>query len=111
MNISYKQETLLDGQSMAASFNSEPISVLEFNGYSIQCVWTGSPTGTLKLQISNDTEEPTNWDDLDDSSVSITTAGSETYIVAEVEYGFVRIVYTRSSGTGSFGAKFVGKGT
>lgn len=109
--ITAKQVTVLSGQSMAASFESDPISVLPFIGYSISCVFTGSPVGTLKIQVSNDTEDaPTNWDDLDDSSVSISAAGSETYIVAEVEYSFIKLVYTRSSGSGTFGAKFTGKG-
>lgn len=104
-----KQLNLLESQAMTASFNSSEVDVSQFVGFSIQCVYTGSPNGSLKIQVSNDQEDPTNWDDLDNSTVTITTSGSETYIVGEVFYNFIRLVYTFSSGSGTFNAKFVAK--
>lgn len=104
-----KQLKLVEDQAMTASFNSSEVDVSQFVGFSIQCVYSGSPNGSMKLQISNDQEDPTNWDDLANSTVTITTSGSETYIVGDVFYNFIRLVYTFSSGSGTFNAKFVAK--
>lgn len=108
--IKIKQEAILDLESMAASFESEAIDILYFRGYSISLIFTGSPVGTAKLQISNDTEEPSNWVDLTDSSVSITEAGSIVYEVTESFSSFVKVVYTRSSGSGSMSGNITAKG-
>lgn len=107
--ITIKQLHLVENQSMASSFNSNEFDVSSFKGFSIQCVYSGSPNGAMKIQVSNDQEDPTNWDDLDNSSVTITTSGSETYIVNDVFYNFIRLVYTFSSGSGTFNAKIVAK--
>lgn len=104
-----KQLQIFDDQSMGATVNSSEVDVSQFVGFSIQCVYTGSPNGALKIQVSNDDEDPTNWDDLANSTVTITTSGSETYIVADVFYNFIRLVYTYSSGSGVLNAKLVAK--
>lgn len=109
-----KEGTFFNSQSMAASFTSSMLSVLYFRGYSITCTWAGDPAGTLKLQISNDTsdieDDVSNWEDLTDSSVTLTgVSGQQVYNIRYVYYNKVRIVYTRSSGTGTITANYTGK--
>lgn len=108
--IKIKQEVILDLESMAASFESEPLDILYFRGYSISLTFTGSPVGTVKIQLSNDTEDPENWVDLTDSSVSITEAGNIVYEVTESFSSFVKVVYTRSSGSGFMSGNITAKG-
>lgn len=90
---------------MNANINS-PASALEnIFGYAIQAVYTGTPTGSLKLQISCDPIQnatpnptlPTNWVDLINSSVNVSAAGAYIWNIPDVNYTWVRVVYTDGS--------------
>lgn len=79
---------------------------------SLQVVTTGtSPTGTVKFQFSNDVPvgppasfTPTNWSDIPSATVSTTTAG--VYVIPKTDlcYGYIRVVYTFASGSGTITA-------
>lgn len=79
--------------------------------YSIVAIITGTPTGTLKLQASNDPETndtvplsdnpPVNWVDVANSSFSVSAAGNTMWNVTDVAYNYVRVIYTDSSGATS----------
>lgn len=84
--------------SLSASVSSDKVDFLNFDGYSAQCIITGAPVGTLKLQSSND---GSTWDDVPDSSYSVTVAVSVMYSCVEQEYQYFRVSYTRSSGSGA----------
>lgn len=111
----------IDAQSMGASFNSNPVFVANREGYSIQLVWTGTPTGDFTLQGSNDYgqlngdgtwTQITNWDTITDSTKAAGgAAGSHTYNVSDVYYRHVRVVYTRSGSTGTVDGRIQTKGT
>jgi hypothetical protein len=92
---------IVNSGNLAASVNSDKVDFLNFDGFSVQCVLTGSPVGTLKLQSSND---GATWDDVPDSSFAVTTAVSVMYNCVEQEYTYFRVSYTRSSGTGELNA-------
>jgi hypothetical protein len=76
---------------------------------SAQCISTGSSTGSVQLQISNDLRAnlatdangypiPVNWSSL--GSPATVTAGSVTYIAATQVCGqFVRALYTKNNGS------------
>lgn len=102
--------------SMGASITSPEISVYQTYGWSAQFVFTGSPVGTLKVQVSDDPYQsegnvtPTNWTDLADSSQSISAAGDITYNVNLAFYNWIRFVYTRGSGTGTINGRMNSKG-
>jgi hypothetical protein len=115
--------TLLSASSMTgtSTVTSSPIPIDQLWGFAIQAVWTGTPTGTLKLQASCDPITPanasgstpvvTNWTDVADSSSSIAgAAGSYLWNVSSASYNFVRLVYTNASSTGSLSAKATLKG-
>lgn len=104
--------------SMAASITSPEISLNGIFGWSAQFIFTGSPVGSLKAQVSNDQSylggelipAPTNWTDLSNSSTSISAAGDITYNVNLSFYNWVRFVYTSTSGTGTITGRMNLKG-
>ncbi len=116
--------TILAGSSMTgtATINSAAIPVDQLWGFAIQAEWTGTPTGTIKLQASCDapigtnqtssgTSTVTNWTDITDSSYSITgSAGNYMWNVQAAGYRFVRLTYTNASSTGSLSATMSTKG-
>ncbi len=95
---------------MNQNLASPAIQLDNIVGYAVQAVYAGTPTGSLKLQCSNDPilraydvqpETPANWDDIADSSFAVTSAGIYVWNVRDVFYTFVRLVYTDSSGGAS----------
>lgn len=104
-------ETLLSAASVATTATSAPLLLEYAFGYSIQCVFTGTPTGTLILQASDDfnpaanfnvaTFEPTNWTSITGSSTNITAAGNVLFNTGDIYYRYVRAVYTPVSGSGT----------
>lgn len=84
--------------SLAATGNSDPIQFNEMLVCSIQTVWTGSPGGSLKLQISND---KVTWSDYTGSSTAVSATGDFTWNISGLASPWVRLAYTRTSGTGS----------
>jgi hypothetical protein len=87
--------------------NSTPMQLYEMYGFSIQVVFTGTPTGTFKLQASDDpvyasnipagARVVTNWTDIDGSDQVVTAAGSVMWSATDAMYNFVRVVYTDAS--------------
>ncbi len=103
--------TAINGMSMGASITSDPVLLQWEDNPDIQCKWTGTPTGTIAVQISLD---PTNlgWETVvfsptpDQPSGS---SGSNYFTLNQTSASYVRLVYTRVSGTGSFYAKIAAK--
>jgi hypothetical protein len=88
-------------QVLNANFNSVPQQLNQVFGYSIQGVITGTPTGTVELQMSDDPNSgnvfPVNWTVITGTSQSIAAAGTFAYNVSDVGYTWVRLVYTDGS--------------
>lgn len=98
---------LVHNAVMNTTITSPAVNLFNIYGYSIQAVYTGVPTGTLKLQASVDPillasdvqpQVPTNWTDVADSDFSITSAGIYVWNVTGTFYTFVRLVYIDGSG-------------
>jgi hypothetical protein len=110
----------LSGTSMAVDIQSDEVWLGHICNFSIQLVFTGTPTGSLKLQCSNDegaieTNIPnatiTNWTDIAGSTQAISAAGNHTWNVQNCGYRWVRFVYTATSGSGTItSARFNVKG-
>lgn len=103
------------GTVLNANLNSAPMQLQHMFGFSIQLVWTGTPTGTFKLQGSSDSvyvaprntlspETPVNWTDIANSSEAVSAAGSFMWNVSDAFYNFVRVVYTDASSGASTAA-------
>lgn len=100
---------------MTSSFNGPATNINGLPGISFDLVWTGSPTGTFQVQVSNSySQDPEgnviaagNWTTLPTSSFSGTYpvpsgSGSSGFLdVVGTEAAWVRLAYTATSGTGS----------
>lgn len=117
---------LVLNQAMTADINSKGIDLNQTPLFSIQASWTGTPTGTIKLQASNDIVQVdpsnsnpvgpdpaglvVNWSDIPSSSQAIAgAAGNFLWNQADVGYRWVRVVYTFASGTGTLSVTYSGK--
>lgn len=99
-------------QSMGASFNSNPLPLDQISSTNIHCIYTGTPSGTLVLQASNDDVPKTqiaNWTDISGSSVAIAAAGDTMYNNPYSIYKWIRVKYTRTASTGSMDCYYMGK--
>lgn len=104
-SLNYKQ--LATAVSMSASINSTSQQMNQYAVACVQAVFTGSPVGVLKLQISNDNS---NWTDYGGSEQSISAAGNFAWNLANIGYQYVRLVYTKTSGSGALSVTVSGKG-
>lgn len=71
---------------------------------SAQAVVTGSSTGALKLQGSNDivtplAPTPTHWTDITNATVTIGAAGTFMVQKTDICYQWIRAVYTKNNGS------------
>lgn len=108
-------QIVTSGDMSTTEVDSIPVDMNQILNASIQAVYTGSPVGTLKLQFSDSLTLPCNsssivWNDYTGSSQSITVAGRFAYNLLDAGYRCLRLVYVRTSGTGTLNATFSGKG-
>lgn len=93
---------------MNATINGKAMQLQNQLFYCIQLVWTGTPTGTFKLQGSCDASTtmtaagrfpytPTNWTDIPTVTQAVSAAGSILWNESFAGYNFVRVVYTDGS--------------
>ncbi len=112
---------ITNGDMSTASITSDVINMENILFLAVQGVWTGTPTGTLKLQGSCDTgltiagnvtgSGVTNWTDITSATTAPSgSAGSGFIEVKETGLKWVRAVYTRSSGSGTLNVRFNAKG-
>lgn len=107
MRVSNKQ--IIAAQVMNTNFNSAPYDMQQVYGCAIQAYWTGTPTGTLKLQASCDpatsynsgnaagSNVVTNWTDIAGSSQVVSAAGNFIWNNFDIMYTWIRLVYTDGS--------------
>lgn len=114
MRVSNIDILAADGSaSLGGNWTSGAIWLGHIANYAIQLTFTGTPTGTFKLQASCDPglnvnptqvvqqSELTHWTDIADSSQAVSAAGNHMWTVQNAGYNWVRIVYTRDSSTGT----------
>lgn len=90
-----------------ASQNGAQLDTNQWVSASFQIVFAdATAVGTFKLQASNDVCPPqqssnftvTNWTDIPSATASITAGASALISLANVNYRWIRAVYTRASG-------------
>lgn len=104
----------MSSTTMNADLNSDGVWVGQALNVSISVVWTGTPTGTMKIQCSNEAGDPNNpvesardnaivnWIDVPSASTSISgAAGSAIYQVPNCSFNWIRLFYDNSSSTGT----------
>lgn len=92
---------------MGSSYNGNPQQMDQITVGCLIASYSGSPNGSLKLQVSDD---GVIWADLASTATAITTAGTTSWNLWPIGYEYLRIVYTKSSGSGLLSTTFRGKG-
>lgn len=112
-----KTYKLIDSVSMGADVISAITSIQFLDNISIQMSFTGSPVGTFSVQVSNDydSNQPTataTWSDLTLSAVPTASGSADDIFIdlTQVPAPYVRIKYSRTSGTGTLNATIAAKG-
>ena len=93
-------------KALNTSFKSAFVPLKNQYLFSITAIITGTPTGILSLEVSNDPETnttqplvvPLNWSQYSQSSVTVVAAGIGQWRVTDVSYNYVRVSYTDTSG-------------
>lgn len=98
---------IITNGDMSTSLTSSEVDMSKCDGYAIYAKWTGSPIGTIKLSVSID---DINFVDLSGSETEVSGAGDAMWEVATAFYDKVRVVFTRTSGTGTLNVQCNGKG-
>jgi hypothetical protein len=101
-DVTFNDETSV---SMSTDIQSD-IIVSMGSIFSIQLVYTGSPVGLLKLEYSLD---KTNWSDASGTTTSISNADNTIYSLVNVAVPYIRIIFSRTSGSGTLTAKMCAK--
>jgi hypothetical protein len=106
---------IINGVSMASSITGTPQMIQTLPGMSYDIVWTGTPTGTFQVQVSNTYQQASdgtviaagNWTTLPTSAFTGTypvpsgSASNGFIDVVGTEAYAVRLVYTASGGSGN----------
>ena len=95
-------ENKFSSVNLTSSINSAQISVIGWTNFSLMLKWTGTPTGTFKLQASNDFQTVEDWEDVTGSSYAVAgAAGQLVFNYDTAPFRWIRIVYTATSGSGT----------
>lgn len=88
---------ILDSVSMGSTQTSEILDLGESAGYCVHAIWSGTPTGDLLVQGSNDA---VNFVSVNTQATG-GTAGQLLFNVEKQHYRYVRVQYSFSSSTGT----------
>jgi hypothetical protein len=128
--------TVATAVPLNANYNSPYVQLKSIYTYTMAAIITGTPTGTIQIQASNDPETndtqtntptvpgqtmpnppskaPVNWVTITGSPFIVTSAGEEMWNVNFVGYNYVRVQYLDGSGgtsTATMTIIFNGKGS
>lgn len=105
MKLMMPPAIIVNSQSLAASFNSPILPVYQADSMVLQVNYTGAPVGSLDVQESldyNPSSGAGNFVSITPLTQAIPGAVSPILIETSAGLGgYLRIVYTRTSGTGS----------
>ena len=105
-----KVYSIVENGSMTgtAVITSSTIDLSVWEHLSIQFVWTGTPNGTLAMQVSND---GSTWSSYTITLPSVAGVASNGAVqISSIAHQFARITYTNSSSTGTLNVKASCKG-
>lgn len=108
------RQTIVNAASTAASVTSDVLNVQDFDNIALQMVWTGTTAGTFAVQASLDYEPAGSagtWTALTLSAVPTAAGSADSALVDlnQVAAPWLRVVFTRSSGTGALTVYAAGK--
>ncbi len=88
---------ILTAGDMSGSLISDVYDLQYKSLAAVQAFYTGTPVGSLVVQVSND---GTHWSTAQ-TATAISAAGDIMINLGLVGYQFLRVIYTRTSGTGA----------
>jgi len=128
-------KTVATNVPLNANYNSPYVQLKNIYTYTMAAIITGTPTGTVQIQASNDPETndtqvntdygaganptnppstaPVNWVTIASSSFPVSSSGETMWNVNFVGYNYVRVQYIDASGgasTATMNIIFNGKG-
>lgn len=96
--------------SMGATGDGTAVNIEDVKNFSAEVSWSGgdgTTAGTFKLQASN---TGSFWDDITGATATVAAgSGNDMIYVPDSSYRYVRIVYTRTGGTGTAQVTYFGK--
>ncbi len=98
---------LIQAGDMSTDLVSPAIKTVWEDNVGIQATWTGTPTGTFTTQISMDPDN-LGWVTVPSTPTPVQPAGTAAtgwFEINQTTAAWVRLVYTRVSGTGTLKAK------
>lgn len=104
----------VDTTASVATFTSEELNVGQTDKGSIHIVWTGtSPDFTVTVEARNGSDKQDTWRTLSmGGTIAISgSSGEHELIFVELPFEFMRLIFTRASGTASIAATFTYKST
>jgi hypothetical protein len=107
------------GNMSASSITSLATNIQYLDNICLEMVFTGSPTGTFSVQGSVDYQQDANGNvtntgnwvpiTLSPAPVASGSAGSILIDMNQLSFPYIRVVYTRTSGSGSLTVNIGGK--
>ena len=113
--MKFIDKKILDNEDTATSPTSDAVLLDQIYGYAVQASLTGAPSGSLKIQAScqiiQGTETVSEWADVTNGSMSISSSGSFPLLNFDGQhYKYIRVVYTNTGGSGDITVTYNGKG-
>lgn len=103
--IDEQKQIFTDGD-MSGTIISLEVPLLAFRSLSVQAIWTGTPTGNLQLEVSND---GSTWAAEGSSVATGAAAGDSMFTATVAPWQRARLVFTFSAGTGVLNAFAIAK--
>lgn len=94
---------IITAGDMSGSLTSSVTNINFLDNIGIQLIFTGSPTGTFSVEVSNDN---TSWTalSLSPAPAASGSAGNQYIDLNQLSAAWIRTKYTRTSGSGSLTA-------
>lgn len=96
---------VISAGDMSSDITSPSLDIAEVGGFAVHNIWTGSPTGNIIVQASND---DSNWFNVDTQAAG-GSAGNDIVNIDGAHYRYVRVFYDATSGSGSLNSYISGK--
>ena len=98
---------VLSGGDMSGNLASEPSVVKYMDNIAYQCVWTGSPVGTLNVEVSLDNAKdgsgkllpPVNWAPISSTGIDVSGGSPQFIDVNQTSACQIRCTFTASGGS------------
>ncbi len=109
-NVAFPYKILDAGDMSQATLTAGPQTIPYLDNIAFQATWTGSPVGDFAVSASLD---GVNYVGIPLSAGVTATGSGDTalFYLYQLPFQYVKVVYTKASGTGSLDIYWMAKGT